>query len=627
MHTVLTNSSMCTLAVSTLWNGHTELTRLSSTGRTVPELALNTLKTKRNVIFDVSIGMNPRITRQSTNGRQLDCECVIDQKAALDRAVLPSGKEMAHDGFSAENKLGFGSGVISTPSEANGDETFDVAKCNAPGCTQCTDMFDDSSFDLDARTKYVHEEALLERVTEPGEQHLLLLPTRLYGYALHHREWYALNVNTLSEIRSRKQQKDASSAFDDLVLPEKHKKTIRALVKHQTRSFGESSSASHDGTKPAGVPMQGLDLIRGKGRGLIILLHGAPGVGKTSTAESVAIQLKRPLLPITCGDLGTRAEVVEQRLEDFFNLAARWGCVVLLDEADVFLAKRVTGDLERNGLVSVFLRQLEYYSGVLILTTNRVGEFDEAFVSRIHMKLHYPRLDKESTMEIWEMNIRRIRENMDLGIDVKEDGIREFARKYWKSNASTTGRQWNGRQIKNAFQTAVALAYWEWWEEGRKRDKPVLKKSQFKDVCETVRIFLPRLASQPNLAMIILLMPTTSAPCIERVRRCLLRTSLQLSPYVSLSRHLLTLFLFFPRALTLTSTSINCTELEARVLSRKKPRDTISDTILTMLRTKKRLPGRSTVPGLDMLLQVAHHVQLLPGTMAGMRRSRSSSGS
>lgn len=47
--------------------------------------------------------------------------------------------------------------------------------------------------------------------------------------------------------------------------------------------------------------------------------------------------------------------------------------VVLLDEADVFLEERDMKDLKRNALVSVFLRALEYYDGILILTSNRVG--------------------------------------------------------------------------------------------------------------------------------------------------------------------------------------------------------------------------------------------------------------
>ena len=82
-------------------------------------------------------------------------------------------------------------------------------------------------------------------------------------------------------------------------------------------------------------------------------MHGVPGVGKTSTAECVAAQTKRPLFPITCGDIGTNPRDVEERLDEYFDMAHKWGCVLLLDEADVFLAKREKGgDLQRNGVVS-----------------------------------------------------------------------------------------------------------------------------------------------------------------------------------------------------------------------------------------------------------------------------------
>ena len=76
------------------------------------------------------------------------------------------------------------------------------------------------------------------------------------------------------------------------------------------------------------------------------------GVGKTSTAECVAEATGKPLFPITCGDLGLTPEHVEKTLRDTFHLAQLWDCVLLLDEADIFLAQRNKTDLQRNALVS-----------------------------------------------------------------------------------------------------------------------------------------------------------------------------------------------------------------------------------------------------------------------------------
>lgn len=127
----------------------------------------------------------------------------------------------------------------------------------------------------------------------------------------------------------------ASDSFERLVLPGKHKNVVRALVNTHARQVEGGSTIISGGQSPD------LDLVKGKGQGLVILLHGAPGVGKTSTAECVAAQAGRPLLPITCGDLGGASpSEVEESLEKFFYLARKWGCVLLLDEADVFVTSR-----------------------------------------------------------------------------------------------------------------------------------------------------------------------------------------------------------------------------------------------------------------------------------------------
>jgi len=155
------------------------------------------------------------------------------------------------------------------------------------------------------------------------------------------------------------------AAFRNLALDDETKELITALITNKIES--EKST----------------DLMAGKGNGLIMLLHGGPGTGKTYTAEGVAELAEKPLYRVTCGDIGTNPIDVEKYLTKVLLLGKIWSCVVLLDEAEVFLQERNLEDLQRNALVSVFLRVLEYYDGTLILTSNRVATFDEDFNSRI----------------------------------------------------------------------------------------------------------------------------------------------------------------------------------------------------------------------------------------------------
>ena len=75
-----------------------------------------------------------------------------------------------------------------------------------------------------------------------------------------------------------------------------------------------------------------------------MLLHGAPGVGKTATAEAVSYTYHKPLFPITCGDLGIDPQKVEANLSEIFRLANLWDCILLFDEAEIFLSRREKRD-------------------------------------------------------------------------------------------------------------------------------------------------------------------------------------------------------------------------------------------------------------------------------------------
>ncbi|KAF5000735.1 hypothetical protein FDECE_11147 [Fusarium decemcellulare] len=438
----------------------------------------------------------------------------LDTRDEVDSHVVVDFEEA----FSANPKLDWRpefENLIEAPTEKQTDEESCTADC-------CKDeiIHKDAYVDKKRNQEYM---ALLipdDRQREPspviyprllqdikGEENalsdddLVIMSYRVFGFVLRNRKWAQLDLNCLSlpetasnenpekvgspdgkgdqegDGASLKKEEKPETAFDQLVLPEGHKDMVLSLI---AQHFRDKESASKESRET-----QQVDIVRGKGKGLIILLHGSPGVGKTTTAEGVAEMFKKPLFQITCvavltppfyiiGDLGTTASEVEEALETHFTLANRWGCVLLLDEADVFLAARSKEDFIRNGLVSglssgsllegskltivVFLRVLEYYAGILFLTTNRVGDFDEAFASRIHISLYYPQLDLRSTKAIFELNLSLIDKRFkskQRKIEIEEDKILKFAVNYFNTHSE---EKWNGRQIRNACQTALALA-------------------------------------------------------------------------------------------------------------------------------------------------------------------------
>jgi hypothetical protein len=143
------------------------------------------------------------------------------------------------------------------------------------------------------------------------------------------------------------------------------------------------------------------DLVRGKHGGIVILACGGPGVGKTLTAEVYAEMTRRPLYVLEFGEMGTRVEQIEENLQRVFARVVRWRAVLQFDECDVFLGNRSL-DLERSAIVGIFLRLLDYYEGLLFLTTNRASALDDAIRSRIMLKLEYPDLDDVGRAVIWK---------------------------------------------------------------------------------------------------------------------------------------------------------------------------------------------------------------------------------
>ncbi|KAK7460276.1 hypothetical protein Landi51_00524 [Colletotrichum acutatum] len=276
------------------------------------------------------------------------------------------------------------------------------------------------------KDKLVPEPGLPTDGSEPRLPEIYLFPNLVPGFDLRRKKWVDVEVDRIRDVAWNDQ------AFNSLVADEDMKMLILALVTNQIDA------------------KRGTDVIDNKGNGLIMLLHGSPGTGKTFTAESVAEIAKKPLYSVTCGDIGTNPAEVEKYLESVFHLGKIWDCVVLLDEAEVFLEQRTLQDLQRNALVSVFLRALEYYDGILILTTNRVGTFDEAFKSRIQLALRYQRLEAYQRKQIWKNFFERLKsigEEDSIDFDDISLHIDEL-----------TKHPMNGRQIRNTITTARQLA-------------------------------------------------------------------------------------------------------------------------------------------------------------------------
>ncbi|KAF3003378.1 hypothetical protein E8E14_006806 [Neopestalotiopsis sp. 37M] len=196
------------------------------------------------------------------------------------------------------------------------------------------------------------------------------------GFLLEFKRWCLFDVSKIRDVDFN------DNAFRDLVLPQDKKDLISALVKQQ-----KHEDLDFD------------DLIKGKGKGLVVLLHGPPG-----------------------------------------------DALVLLDEADVFMQQRGIHDLARNSMVSILLRVLEYFEGIMFLTTNRVQTIDDAFQSRIHLSLSYPKLDAAARLQLWISGLVRACRNQQPSW-ATEEALRELA-----------DAKVNGRNIKNIIRLGCGLA-------------------------------------------------------------------------------------------------------------------------------------------------------------------------
>ncbi|KAK7752622.1 hypothetical protein SLS62_005391 [Diatrype stigma] len=228
---------------------------------------------------------------------------------------------------------------------------------------------------------------------ELDEEELILLPHWVYGFVLRSRMWVKLRTANLSDVIFE-------NDFGALLLPEEQKRTIQALVATHENAVSNASP----GVRTVG---SGIDIVKGKGSGLILLLHGEP----------------------------------------------------------------------------------EYYGGILFLTSNRVGNLDPAFKSRIHMSVFYSRLNMEATRKLYKIFTKRVEAEQERtktsSFEIKKKEILQFAKRHFRQMEKEGLPTWNGRQIRNAFQAAIALAEYEGQKTAPGQPLPILGESQFQVVAES----------------------------------------------------------------------------------------------------------------------------------------------
>lgn len=256
-----------------------------------------------------------------------------------------------------------------------------------------------------------------ESVEDDGVADLPLQPY-VKMFAIKRHTFVTIHVGNLTEY-----EYDAT-VIDKLVLPPEHKELVEMLV--------------------TGADTQMDDIIRGKTGGIIVIATGDPGTGKTLTAEAFSEQVKRPLYCVQCSQLGTDEESLEKELRIVLSRAQRWKAILLIDEADVYVHERGT-DIQQNAIVGVFLRVLEYYQGILFMTSNRATVIDDAILSRGTAWIRYNLPDREKAKMIWNVLSTQYR------VKLTEEDIERLLDVPMFKRVS-------GRSIKNLLKLAKLLS-------------------------------------------------------------------------------------------------------------------------------------------------------------------------
>jgi len=247
---------------------------------------------------------------------------------------------------------------------------------------------------------------------------------------------FELTDNVLSGLRVQRQRSErvrsrpAVVRMDQLVLPLNTNKSV-AMILAQARHGGVLSDK------------WGLSSTVPCGTAVTALFHGPPGTGKTACAEAIACDLNRPILVADYSRIqDCWVGETEKNIVHLFRQALADRAVLFWDEADAMYYNRefsMTSWEVRD--VNVLLQELERFTGVCILATNRRVSLDPALERRISVKVQFEKPNRMTARAIWDIILPK---DLPLGLDVDLD---ELAR------ADLTGGE-----IKNVLLNAARIA-------------------------------------------------------------------------------------------------------------------------------------------------------------------------
>lgn len=205
--------------------------------------------------------------------------------------------------------------------------------------------------------------------------------------------WKACLSVKRSDLDGLAQRIESAVCWDDLILPEAQRLTLRGIVsqvKHRQQVY----------------ETWGFEAKGSRGLGISALFSGESGTGKTMAAEVMANELQLDLYRIDLSAVVSKyIGETEKNLARIFDAAEGGGVILLFDEADALFGKRSevkdSHDRYANLEVSYLLQRMESYRGLAILTTNQKAALDPAFSRRLRFVVHFPFPDTAHREKIW----------------------------------------------------------------------------------------------------------------------------------------------------------------------------------------------------------------------------------